>query len=137
MLAQSAVETQFVSLLVIFYASIAFVGLGTGMILAFLWAIRCALGLEGITVREELWLRRAVQGFTVIIGGMFAGAVVVAAINVGPFLAVVVVVQLVFGDQPPALMETFGLALLVGIGVLTAAWFAQWWQRLVWARLPA
>jgi hypothetical protein len=137
MLGQSTVEISFVSLLVYIFVMIAFVGLVTGIVLALVWAIRCALGLEEMHIREEIWLRRAVHGFAVIVGGMGAGLFVVTAINVGPFLAVVLAVKLIFGDQPPALMETFGLALLVGTALVTGAWFAGWWQRLVWARLPA
>jgi hypothetical protein len=138
MLAQSAVlGTTFTSLVLYVFAMIAFVGLFTGTILAGIWAVRCALGLEPQRVKDEVCMSRAVTGFSYILAGMAIGALLVGVLSAAPFLAVAFVLELAFGGDPPPLIATLGLTLLVGISLAIGVWFARWWQRMIWTRLPA
>jgi hypothetical protein len=111
----------------------AFVGVVSGVVLAGFWAIKCSLGLDEGDQRPSI--RRAVIGFSLIVLGIIAGAVVVIAAGVGPFLAIVFAVRALFGDYPPALAATVTLAAVIALALLIATWFARWWQRLFWVRL--
>lgn len=113
----------------------AFVGVVSGVVLAGFWAIKCSLGLDETGLGQRAAVRRAVVGFALIVTGIVAGAVVVIATGVGPFLAIVFAVKAVFGDYPPALAATVTLGAVIALALLIAAWFARWWQRLFWVRL--
>ncbi len=127
--------SPFVAWLLYVLTITAFVGIVSGIVLAFLWALRCALGLELSDLPSHMCVRRAVTGFRLIVGGILAGAVVVVAAGVGPFLALVLAVQGLFGDYPPAPAATVSLGLLIGILLLVAAWFARLWQQVFRIRL--
>ena len=127
--------TPFVGWLLFLFAVTAFVGFFSGIILGLFWAIRCALGLESRQAKEELEIRRALRGFGLIVAGIVAGGIVVLSVGLVPFVTTVLLIQGLFGEDPPALAATVSFGLLIGIALLAAVAFARWWQGLVWTHV--
>jgi hypothetical protein len=126
----------FTSWVVYVFTVMAFVGFFSGVILAMLWAVRWALGLEATDDRHA-GVKSAVIGFGLAVLGLLAGGLLVIAVMAGPFLAVVATTQALYGDYPPAWFASGSLGLLVAIAWMAAAWFARHWQRVIRARLAS
>ena len=108
----------------------AFVGIGSGIVLAPLWALRYAL-VESALPEPDRY-RRALVGLGLILAGIAAGTVVVTAVLAGPFMAAVYAIKTFYGDYPPPLVATAGFSALLALCLLVAIRFATWWRQRVW-----
>ncbi len=135
--AVTVLDVRFVTFLLYLLFTTAFVGFFSGMALAFLWALRCALGLESARLEGRLEPRRALRGFGLLVSGLLTGGAVVLGVGAVAFLTVVLVTEFIFGDSPPAEALSVIFLLLVGVALAVAARFALWWRRTVWIRVLA